>query len=149
MIKTLVNFIFILFLLSVVSCKKNRSNVTSQEKDFDSHYSINAKYDNNTSLLTVHVQLDGSIHAYAEGEKIGRPVNLELIEKNGWKPLGPKNIPAGKTMKINGLESTVLTESFEISQKVKKGQNEGEALLYLQVCKKNLCDRPRTHKLTF
>jgi hypothetical protein len=128
-------------------CKKN-APIKSTKFDFDKNYSITSSFDEASSILLVDINLADNLHAYADGEKIGKPVTLEIAPKNNWLPDGPLYIPPGEKKMLKDLgESVVLTGKITIKQKVRKGSGNGEALLNLQVCTDNICDRPRTHTL--
>jgi hypothetical protein len=145
-IKSNIILLIILMLCPLFSCKKKNTSISAPITDFEKHYSITSKYENNISLLTIDIILDDMLHAYADGEKIGKPVNLEILPKNGWMANGRPKIPQGASKKLNELgESVVLEGRFQIIQKLKKGKIPGEALLHLQVCTNDVCDRPRTH----
>jgi hypothetical protein len=139
--------LLIFLLLTLGSCKKQQP-VSAQIIDFDKHYSITTDYKDST--LTVKIKLDDMLHAYAEGEKIGRPVSLTIKEHNGWQALGPAIVPKGNKKMLIGLgESVTLDNEIELKQKVIKGQGPGQALVYLQVCTDNACDRPKEHVISF
>lgn len=140
---------FLLMLCAICGCKKQQP-ISNAAYNFDRSYSISAGFDDTTSELAVHVKLDDDLHAYAEGEKVGKAVRIDIMPKNGWAADGPAIIPKGTKKKLNGLgESIILQGDFNIRQKLKPGRDGGEALLHLQVCTDNVCDRPRTHTLTF
>lgn len=131
------------FLLILSSCKKNQP-ISHEIIDFDKHYFINSVLKDDT--LTVTIKLDDMLHAYAEGEKVGRPVALSIKNHNGWQALGPSSIPKGSKKNLSGLgESITLEKEIEIKQKVIVGKGQGEAVLNLQVCSHNSCDRPKEH----
>jgi hypothetical protein len=132
----------------MTNCRKNNSQ--THIPDFLKLITINANFDRSKSTLTIKVKLDGDIHAYAQGEPHGKPVRLEIAKKNGWEPIGQPVIPAGKLRKSGQGETSVVIEGqFDISQKLKKGHGPGEAIFYFQLCSNTLCDRPRTHLITF
>lgn len=131
-----------LFVLMMVGCQKKPTN-------FESLYSISSHFDQKTSELSVDISLDKSIHAYADGEKIGIPLRLEVSPKNGWVADGDASIPKGKLKKLSPGESQVLMGNIKVSQKLKNGTGPGEAHLHLQVCSDKACDRPRVHKILF
>jgi hypothetical protein len=136
-----------LMLILATACKKQTPSPQSGAMDFAKHYSISPHFDKKSSTLTVTITLDKGLHAYADGEKIGKPVRLEIIAKDGWAANGLPTTPKGVTKKLDGLgESVILPGNFEVIQKVIEGQGAGEAKLYLQVCTDNACDQPREHK---
>lgn len=137
----------ILSLAFFSGCQKKKAPEIS---DFADLYSISSRFDKESSVLAVDIVLDKKIHAYAEGEKSGIPLRLEVNPKNGWQLDGAPELPKGKLKKLESLgESVVLEGDIRIRQKLKKGQGKGEANLYLQVCGENTCDRPRVHPLSF
>lgn len=139
-------FTFVVILFGCTKKKEPPPKITAI--DFAKHYSITSRYDKMASMLFVDVKLDDKIHAYARNEKIGKPVDLEILPKNGWAKDGSTVIPDGKTRKLGDLgESVIIEDDFRITQKVKSGTGKGEALLHLQVCTDNICDRPRVHTL--
>lgn len=136
-----------LMLISYSSCTKKEAKAPPVI-DFKTHYTINPSFDPKSSMVTVAISLDKPLHAYADGEKIGRPVRLEITKKNGWAADGPAIAPKGVTKQLPGLgESVVLQGNFELKQKVIRGHGPGEAKLYLQVCTDTACDQPREHIL--
>lgn len=101
-------------------------------------------------MLRIEVMLDKVIHAYADGEKIGRPVKLLVNEQNGWRALGAPTMPHGTHKKLPGLgDSVILEGAFVITQKLSEGRGGGTARLMLQVCSDFSCDQPREHKIVF
>lgn len=150
MTKNYYRYLFALLLVAAIACKKNPQNPLVPVSDFDNRYLVTSNYDAAKAMLTVDIKLDDTVHAYADGEKIGKPIRLEITAKNGWAPDGDAQIPQGVKKNLAGLGySMVLRGQISIHQKLKKGTGEGEALLHLQVCADNACDRPRTHKLSF
>lgn len=61
--------------------------------EFSKHYHISSRLDK--TILVVTVKLDDMLHAYAEGEKIGKPVRLTIKHTGGFKELGKAIIPVG------------------------------------------------------
>lgn len=142
--------LLLLVIAPIFSCKKKEYSQASAIVDFAKHYTINSRYDRAHSVLHVEVILDKAVHAYAEGEKIGRPVTLVINEQNGWQALGSPDMPKGTLKKLSGLgDSIILEDSFVISQKLLPGKGAGTARLLLQVCSDNSCDQPREHPLLF
>jgi hypothetical protein len=131
------------------SCKK-KEPPKAPMLDLAQQYEITSSFDKKSSILTVGIKLNDGLHAYAKGEKIGKPVRLEIVDKNGWQALGTTDIPAGKNKDLGTLgKSVVLTGDVNLRQRVKSGTGEGRANLHLQVCTESVCDRPRVHSLTF
>lgn len=151
--KTTLFFYSKLFSLSIITlsyifisgCNKTKS--TNQPSDeFAKNYTIKPKMIDD--MLILEITLGPGLHAYAKGEKIGKPVHLEILPKNGWSSEGSPLIPEGQKKQLSpGNESVVLEGRFLIKQKVKKGKSEGQAALHLQVCSKDACDRPRIHEI--
>lgn len=118
----------------------------NQERiDFAKLFSINSHYDANKKMLLIKIDLKDGVHAYALGEEIGKPVDFKVLPKNSWSADGPLNRPNGKINDLSGIKSVTLEKSFTLSQKLKMGHDEGAGILYLQVCTKDICDRPREH----
>lgn len=141
--------IIICFSIAFSSCKKKEETQSRTVTDFKKHYTITSSYDPSSSVFTVKVTMDPLLHAYAEGETIGRPVRLLISPKNGWAAEGKPKLPQGTKKRLSGLGESVIVEgNIEIKQMVKKGQGPGQATLYLQVCTDNACDQPRAHILT-
>jgi hypothetical protein len=140
-------FALTLFLSS--GCKnKAKETILTESPDFEKNFSISAEFIDATSQLEITIHLNDSLHAYAPGEKIGKPVKLDIRAQNGWAADGPTIIPDGKRKKIGDLgESVVLEGDVRLRQKLKRGSGKGEALLQLQVCSYTTCDRPRVHSL--
>jgi hypothetical protein len=137
----------VLLAIFVVSCKKKEQDL-SHSPDFNNSFSISSEFIDATSQLKIAIHLADSFHAYAPGEKIGKPIKLEITNINGWAADGAASIPPGKNKLMGELwQSIVLQGDVHISQKLKKGNGQGEALLYLQVCTANACDRPRVHRV--
>ncbi len=142
-------FLAILVVLFLADCKSNKKTPSTPESsDFQKGVSINSQFNAATSELIVTVHLSDKLHAYAAGEKIGKPIRLEITDLNGWRAEGQAIVPSGSKKKIGTLgESVVLEGDVTLSQKVRKGSGRGEALLHLQVCSDTACDRPRVHRL--
>lgn len=137
----------ILLFLMLLGCQKKKA---AEVTDFAGLYSISSRFDEKSSSLLVTISLDEKIHAYADGEKIGIPLKLEVNSKNGWKPDGNAELPKGQKKNLKALgESVVLEGDIQIRQRLKKGHGLGEASLHLQVCSPNSCDMPRVHALSF
>lgn len=131
------------------SCKK-KEPPKAPMLDLAQQYEIRSSFDKKTAILTVGIKLNDGLHAYAQGEKIGKPVRLEVVDQNGWQALGTTDIPVGKNKDLGTLgKSVVLTGDVNLRQRVKAGTGEGQAKLHLQVCTENVCDRPRVHSFTF
>lgn len=139
--------VFLFLLLSIGACKKKDIS-QKDDFDFDKSFSINSEFSEDNSELLVTIHLANSLHAYAQGERIGKPIKIEITPKNGWKADGPAAIPAGTKKNLGALgDSVVLEGDVIIRQRLKKGLGPGEAHLYLQVCTEKVCDRPRIHHI--
>lgn len=132
----------ILLVVGILGCKKQNPII------FEDSYIITTKLNKELHVLTVFVDLKKNFHAYAAGEKVGKPVKLEIKPDNAWHAVGEALIPAGRIKKLASLgQSNVLEGKFTIKQSVKIGSGTGKAILYMQVCTDTLCDRPRAHEL--
>jgi len=132
--------------LLLVGCKKKEAPIDQDLTDFANHYSLAITFNKADSIMAVDVKLDPNLHAYALGEKIGKPVQLEISPKNGWAADGPPEMPKGKDKDLGALgQSRVIEGPFRITQKLKAGNGPGEGRLYLQVCTTSSCDQPREH----
>ena len=90
---------------------KTDANPSQQEAapDFAKAATIIPAYDSAKHLLTIEVKIIPGFHAYAPGEKIGRPVGLVVSEKNGWKIEGEPEIPKGEERTLASEKSMILT----------------------------------------
>lgn len=132
-----------------LGCTKRQENQQAT-LNFEKSVDIKTKFIDSSSTLTIDVSFPKNMHAYADGEKIGKPIALDIVEKNGWAKVGEPQLPKGNKKPLGSLgESFVVDSPLHISQKLTKGTGEGEAYLHLQVCTKDLCDRPRRHRLSF
>src|SRR5580704_18017438 len=118
-------FTLLLMLIFSPACKK-KEPPSKNIVNFDKLYSITSKYDDKTSLLFIDIKLDDKLHAYAQGEKIGKPVSLEISPKNGWLPNEPARIPQGTVKKLALGYSIVLEGSIRLSQSLIQGRGPGE-----------------------
>jgi hypothetical protein len=110
---------------------------------------ITPLYDKASKMLTVTVRLLEGVHAYAEGETVGRPVRLVVNPENGWKVAGPVLLPVGKEHTLKSLVKSVILEgSFNLKATVEGGQGPITGQLSLQVCSDEGCDRPRVHSFS-
>jgi hypothetical protein len=142
-----VRWLILLSFISFAACKKN-TNAPAKVEDFSNAYSIKTQFNAKDSLLTVDIELKEGFHAYGQGEKIAKPLKLEIIKENGWEAIGEASLPSGHKKDLGSLgESVVLEGKFVIKQKLKTGTEEGRALLHLQLCSDILCDRPRSYEL--
>lgn len=138
------NLLFIL--LFSAGCTKKNSDKVSIFK-FEDHYSIKHSLEKDNLILTISLQK--GLHAYAEGEQIGKAVALNVAPDGGWEAIGAPILPAGKAKKLDGLGTSIVLENvFKISQKIKRGQHTGKALFHMQVCTETQCDRPKIHEIS-
>jgi hypothetical protein len=129
------------------SCPQGCERPSHTITDFKDYYSYAAKYDPNQKELVVSIHLEPGIHAYAQGEKIGRPVSVKIDPINNWRAMGAPKIPPGHTKTLTGQATSVLQGDFEIRQPIVEGKGPGQGKLFLQVCSENQCDRPLTHEI--
>ncbi len=134
----------ILCLCFLIGCVKTPQKI-SQPENFTDAATWDAHYDKPTELLTVDVKLKEGFHAYAAGEKIGRPVTFSISPLSDWKLVGPVNAPAGKVKKLGSQDSVVLENAFSLTGKVVGGKKVIYGELQLQVCTDRQCDQPRIH----
>jgi hypothetical protein len=114
--------------------------------DFPNAFSWTQTYDVATQTLLVRVALKDGYHAYAPGEKVGRPVELVVAGDKGWKLESAPLLPKGETKVVGEIGPTqVLEKSFEISAKVTRGTGPLVGTLKMQLCTDHACDRPRDH----
>lgn len=140
-------FLLLPFIVAPLACKK-KDQPRTESVDFDKSFSISSQFDDVTSEFNITIHLGESLHVYAPGEKIGKPVKLEITDLNGWQRDGQVVAPPGKPKDLGNLGTSIVLEGdVRLSQKLKKGRGKGEALLHLQVCSTTACDRPRVHRL--
>lgn len=134
-------FLLISLLLSSCfdSCQKTKINPHSEL------FTVDYIYDKSLQLLSINIKLKKGMHAYAAGEKIGKPVDLQIEEKNGWHVLSKPQIPLGKEKIMAGISSVVLDENFTIKQYLQAGDGETTASLFIQVCSENFCSKPQVY----
>lgn len=139
--------ILYLALFLLIACQK-KAAAPAQAPNFANAAQINTAINESGDLLTITVNLADGFHAYGPQEKIGKPVRLVVEQNNGWAALSAPLVPTGVVKKIAGLEdSYIISNSFNLNQKLKPGTGPGRAILYLQICTDSACDRPRTHEI--
>lgn len=121
------------------SCQKTKIDPHSEL------FTVKYTYDKSSQLLLVNVELRKDMHAYAAGEKIGKPVDLHIEEKNGWRILSEPQIPLGKEKIIAGISSVLLDKNFTIKQYLQAGDDETTASLFIQVCSEDFCSKPQVY----
>lgn len=151
--------ILCVFLLSLAACKcapNLKPKITeSTPTDFSHHDFSNAftwsqKFDETTQQLSVNVHLSEGFHAYAAGEKIGVPVDLEISAFNGWHMEGKPSLPAGVLKQIGAIKATqALENEFVLAAKVTGGKGALRGTLKMQLCSASACDRPREHHFEY
>ena len=143
------NIVLGLLIFGILGCPKSKTPEAVKAVKFEDSYVISSDLDKNSGLLTLKIQLKEDFHAYAQGEKIGKPVALEIKNINGYQALDAPIIPAGRLKKLAGSgQGYVLEGEFSIKQRLKIGNGVGKALLHMQICTAELCDRPRTHEIS-
>ena len=139
-----INRIFLCAFLLAFSACKCMPNLESKiiestptafsNNDFANAFTWSQKFDESTHKLIVNVHLSEGFHAYAAGEKIGVPVDLEIAAFNGWRMEGKPSLPTG-----------VLKNDFVLSARVSGGKGAIRGTLKMQLCSASACDRPREH----
>lgn len=114
--------------------------------DFARSFSITPSYDQKSATLRVLIKLVPGVHAYGQGEKIGRPVALQISSAGNWVVVHGPMVPDGHLRKLGSQgTSVVLDGEFTIEATVKHGFGPVVGVLHLQVCSDTACDRPREH----
>jgi len=118
---------------------KQPQEITPQKSltNFSEAFTWSYYYDEKSHEIRVEINLKEGYHAYAEGEKIGRPINLLIEDFNGWQADGKPNLPKSPTQ--------TLDHNFTIGTKVKGGKGALRGTLKMQLCSAAACDRPRDH----
>lgn len=117
--------------------------------DFQNAVSIAPAYDKATGKLTVSLDIKPGFHAYAQGEEVGKPVELAIDDKNGWKLEGAPTVPAGTKRDLGALgQSVILEGKVDLSAVVKGGTGDISGVVTAQVCTDKACDRPKQHTFT-
>jgi len=135
-----------LLAVSILGCPRPKS--PHETVKFEDSFVVSSALDKNSGLLTLRIRLKKGFHAYAQGEKIGKPLAVEIKAENGYHALGKPHLPAGRLKKLGAnSQSHVLEGEFSVTQRLKIGTGVGKALLHMQICTADLCDRPRTHEI--
>jgi hypothetical protein len=98
--------------------------------------------------LIVRFTIAPSFHAYAEGESVGRPIELELDRDSQLVGAAPISYPKGEPKDLPIGHSVILTGAGEIRVPIKAADGGGSAgktakgALHYQICTDNACDRP-------
>lgn len=128
------------------SFRANRAAALAQGPvDFTDSVTWDAHYDASVKRLMVDVHLKKGFHAYAPGEKVGKPVTLNILPLGKWKLTGPIQVPAGMTKRLGQQESNVLEDNFTLSVPMEGGKKVIYGELVIQVCTETQCDKPRLH----
>lgn len=151
----LIRILFGAICLQVAGCPQQGSKAehkafdsTKKIVDFPNAFRIETNYDAVAKKIEVVVDLDKGIHAYGPDERIGKPVDLRITPENGWRLVGSPEIPRGQKRDLGFQEDgDVLTGRFTLRADVADGQGPIEAILFLQICTEDMCDRPREHRL--
>lgn len=141
---------FLILIVCILSCDKFKTREKIEDTNFEDSYKISSNLDRKANLLIINIKLKKNFHAYTQGEKIGKPLSLEINGVNGYEALGEALIPAGTIKKLaSSGQSHVIEGEFSIKQHLKMGSGPGKAILRMQICTAVLCDRPRTHEISF
>lgn len=136
--------------LLVLGCEKASELVKSPANmttvDFAKAATITPSYDVKTKILNVEIGLVEGVHAYAQGEQIGKPVFLVFKNQGGWKTVGDVEIPRGTQRTLGSSEKSVVLEGkFSLKATVEGGTGPIAVEVGLQICSDTACDRPRVH----
>jgi Disulphide bond corrector protein DsbC len=147
------------FLLTFTACQRatNLESKTAQpipknsvQSDFENAFTWSQNFDETKQQLSVSVHLNKGFHAYAAGEKIGIPVDLEITNFNGWHLEGKPWLPTGVLKHLDAIRKTqVLENEFVLGAKVKGGKGKIRGILKMQLCSASACDRPREHHFEY
>lgn len=148
------NHLFTLALTLLVGCKSAEEpppNAPSPEgaeapeeaPDFEDAIEIEPSFDGRT--VTMHIRLKEGFHAYAPGEKTGRPIRFEPAKGTVWSH-GEAKYPEGKKKQTSMGPSVIIEKEAEASLPVSTtapapGPVKGR--FHYQVCTDRACDRPR------
>lgn len=96
--------------------------------------------------VVVEFRVQDGFHAYAEGETIGRPLDLTLEEGPvrlagpvETPPGQPKDLPVGRSVTVEGTGRIRAPVTYEGDRATARGT------FHYQVCTDEMCDRPRNH----
>ena len=124
-----------------------RPELKEAPPDFQSALVVTPSFDAARSTVTVTLKIKDGFHAYAKGEKIGRPVSMTIAAENGWTLDGEVTIPDGKAKDLGELGRSVILEGdVPLKAKVKGGKGALSGTAMVQICTDKACDRPRPHK---
>lgn len=118
--------------------------------NFSDAFTWRPEFDSVKNIFWIKVQLRDGFHAYASGEKIGKPVGIEILDFNGWHVNGAAILPVGKTISLGELgNSQVLENNFVVGAKVIGGKGNLQGIFKMQLCSNTSCDRPREYPFEF
>lgn len=113
--------------------------------DFTRAFALEPRFERESGTLTVTLRLAEGFHAYAPGEEVGRPIQLQVDEAAGWR-IRALNLPAGREKDLGDLgKSFVLEGVVPLKAELEGAGPEVRGQVTLQVCTDKACDRPRTH----
>ncbi|MES2503463.1 MAG: hypothetical protein V4534_01155 [Myxococcota bacterium] len=118
-------------LLSLLALSGCKSAATSDSL-------LEYRFNPTASELTVLVKLPSGKHAYAPGEPVGRPVELQIDKTNNWELASPASIPQGDARHL-------ISDSFEVKAKLKNGHGPVHGIFKMQLCSDTSCERPRDY----
>lgn len=135
-------------LLATAACLDDRRPAPpASPADFASAFSFSPRLDEANGRLVVDVRMQEGFHAYAPGERIGRPVELSVLPTGGWSAAGAVALPAGRERDLGPLgRSVVLEDAFTITLPVSPGAGALAGELKIQVCTNDVCEKPRVHR---
>jgi hypothetical protein len=113
--------------------------------DFKNAMKLAADHSAADGKLTVTLHLAEGYHAYAPGEKVGKPVQMSIQNSDGWTVEGAPVIPAGVEKDLGELgKSQVLEGKVSLTAVVKGGQGPIKGTVKVQICTDTACDRPKS-----
>ena len=116
---------------------------------FSEAATLTPTFDKATQMVSVQIRIADGFHAYAAGEKIGKPVDILIKPLNGWKANGTAILPQGKEITLKSLQKSVILDGlFTVKAKVYDGKGPVAGEVHLQVCSDDACDRPRVYPFT-
>ena len=129
------------------ACPQREEGNAQNPPDFASAFHHAVRYERAQRSLVVELQIAPRFHAYTVGEKIGRPLLLELAPDSDFLADGPVAYPKGTTKDLPIGRSVIVEGRAEISVGLRpKGESKGtiKGTLRYHVCTDRACDRPRT-----
>ena len=151
MIKYLILTILIIFF--IISCNnKNNIKYINKEEVFIKtncvkNFSFKAKYKKKYKKILINIKLDKGYHAYSNGEKIGKVIDLKILSKNGWRIVDGPFLPNGYEKDIGYLGKSIILEGeFLIFAYIEGGEGAIFGNLLMQICTNNNCYTPKSYK---